>query len=142
MDITLIKELAAVMASSSLSKLEYSKDGEHIVLERATASAVSTVAASVNNEDVPDAQELIIASDGTAVCSPIVGIIYLAKEPGAPAFVSVGDKVKKGDVLCLIEAMKMFSEIKAPCDGTISEIYADDGDLAEFNAPLFSIKKS
>lgn len=72
--------------------------------------------------------------------SPLLGIFYSAPEPGAEPFVKVGDKVNKGDILCIVEAMKMMNEICAECDGTIKEICAEEGKIVEYNAPLFRIK--
>jgi acetyl-CoA carboxylase biotin carboxyl carrier protein len=71
----------------------------------------------------------------------LVGVVYLRKEPSAPKFVELNSQVKAGDVLCLIEAMKMFSEITAPVDGVVTNIGIADGDLAEFGAPLFTIEQ-
>jgi acetyl-CoA carboxylase biotin carboxyl carrier protein len=76
---------------------------------------------------------------GTTVRTPLLGIAYRAKEPGAPAFVELGAHVCAGDVLCLIEAMKMFNEITAPVDGEVTDILFADGDMVEYNAPLFVI---
>lgn len=73
------------------------------------------------------------------VMAPLVGLAYRSKEPGAEPFVQVGDAVEEGAVLCLIEAMKMFNEVKAPCSGVICAISFVDGDLVEFGAPLFSL---
>ena len=78
---------------------------------------------------------------GTSITAPLVGIAYSAKEPGAAAFVSVGDKVSEGTVLCLIEAMKMFNEVKAPFSGTITQVLFEDGKLVEFGEQLFSLEK-
>ena len=72
--------------------------------------------------------------------SPLLGIFYSSPEPGAEPFVKVGDKVNKGDILCIVEAMKMMNEICAECDGTIKEICAEEGKIVEYNAPLFRIK--
>ena len=79
------------------------------------------------------------ASPAVKVTAPLVGLAYKAKEPGAEPFVKPGDKVAEGTVLCLIEAMKMFNEVKAPEAGTISKVHFNDGELVEFGAPLFSL---
>ncbi|MDR0888452.1 MAG: hypothetical protein LBM21_00980 [Coriobacteriales bacterium] len=79
------------------------------------------------------------ASAGTVVTAPLVGTAYRSKEPGATPFVSEGDMVSAGSVLCLVEAMKMFNEVTAPVGGTVSAIHFQDGSLVEFNAPLFTI---
>ena len=72
--------------------------------------------------------------------SPLLGIFYSRPEPGAEPFVKVGDRVKKGDILCIVEAMKMMNEICAECDGTIHEICAEEGKIVEYNSILFRIK--
>ena len=77
--------------------------------------------------------------DPDIITSPLVGIAYLAKEPGAPPFVALGDQVKEGDVLCLIEAMKMFNEVKAPHAGLLNKVHFSDGELVEFGAALFTL---
>jgi acetyl-CoA carboxylase biotin carboxyl carrier protein len=75
-----------------------------------------------------------------AITSPMVGIAYLAPEPNAKPFTSVGKNVSEGDTLCLIEAMKTFNPIKAPKSGVISEILVQDGEVVEFGTPLIVIK--
>ena len=72
---------------------------------------------------------------------PPVGTFYAASAPGEAPFVSVGDTVKKGQTLCVLEAMKMMSEVPAPCDCVILEILAKDGDLVGFDAPLFQVRE-
>ena len=79
--------------------------------------------------------------EGTTVKAPLVGTFYAASAPGEAPFVSVGDTVKKGQTLCVLEAMKMMSEVPAPCDCVILEIPAKDGDLVGFDAPLFQIRE-
>ncbi len=72
--------------------------------------------------------------------SPIVGTVYRAPEPGARPFVEVGDTVKKGQVLCIIEAMKLMNEIESDCDGEIAAIYVDNGRPVQFGERLFAVK--
>lgn len=73
----------------------------------------------------------------TEICAPLVGTFYAASAPGSEPFVSVGRKVRKGETVCLIEAMKMMSEIPAPCDCTITEILKQDGQLVSYDEALF-----
>lgn len=77
------------------------------------------------------------AKNAPAITAPLVGTYYAASAPDAPPFAAVGDKVKKGQTVCLIEAMKMISEIPAPCDCIITEILKENGSLAAYNEPLF-----
>ena len=79
--------------------------------------------------------------DGTVVPSPLVGTFYASSAPEEPPLVQAGDTVKKGDVLCIIEAMKVMNNIESPCDGTVSRVLAVNGDLVEYNQPLFVIKE-
>lgn len=96
----------------------------------ATAAGAPASPADANPQEPPVKQQ---------VMAPLVGIAYRSAEPGTPPLVSVGDTVQEGDVLCLIEAMKMFNEIKAPCSGTVSGIHFTDADLVEHGALLFSL---
>jgi acetyl-CoA carboxylase biotin carboxyl carrier protein len=72
--------------------------------------------------------------------SPIVGTFYRAPAPGADSFVDVGSRVKKGQVLCIVEAMKLMNEIESDVDGTIAEIYPQNAQAVEFGEPLFAIR--
>ena len=74
------------------------------------------------------------------VKSPIVGTFYRAPEPGAKSFAEVGDKVKKGQVLCIIEAMKLMNEIKSDCDGEVASVYVQNGQAVQFGERLFAVK--
>ena len=100
------------------------------------AAAPVAVAASAPAAEAPEAQ-----TEGTTVKAPLVGTFYAASAPGEAPFVSVGDTVKKGQTLCVLEAMKMMSEVPAPCDCVILEILAKDGDLVGFDAPLFQVRE-
>ncbi len=86
---------------------------------------------------IPEAKKEI--KEGNIVASPIVGTFYSSSSPTKPAYVKVGDKVKEGDVLCIIEAMKVMNEIKSQYSGEIVEIFVDNEDMVEYNQPLFRI---
>ncbi|MDH5214487.1 MAG: acetyl-CoA carboxylase biotin carboxyl carrier protein, partial [Gammaproteobacteria bacterium] len=94
----------------------------------AMASAAPIVAASAEVDD-----------DGHPVKAPMVGTFYTSSTPGSPPFVQVGDRVKEGDTLCIIEAMKMMNQIEADCGGTIKSIRAQNGDPVEYGQTLFVI---
>lgn len=79
-------------------------------------------------------------NDSKLIKSPMVGIFYESEAPGSDPFVSVGSKFNRGDVLCIIEAMKMMNEIVAEQDGEIAEILASNGSLIEYNQPIFRLK--
>ena len=90
------------------------------------------------SEDIPEEKELEISN--SVVKSPIVGTAYLAAEPGAKPFVSVGKKIKKGETVMIVEAMKTMNHVPSTQDGTVSKILVKDGEPVEFGQPLISIK--
>ena len=113
----------------------------------ASSSAVQTRAVAEANDvsnleaSVP-AKEVATASLNTEVVkSPIVGVFYAAKDPSSPPFVKVGDTVKKGDVLCILESMKMMNEIRSDYDGVIREIQCKNEELVEFGQIMFVLEK-
>ena len=105
----------------------------------APAAAVAAPAAPATAEPVTPTAPAQVASGATEVCAPMVGVFYVAPSPGAEPFVRVGSKVKKGETLCILEAMKLMNEVVAECDGEIAEICANDGDLVEYGRVLFRI---
>ena len=102
----------------------------------AAASAAPAAAAAAETETAP-ADDL---PAGTQVKSPLVGTFYSSPSPDEPPFVLVGQQVKEGDTLCIIEAMKIMNEIKAPCDGKVIRIMAQPGDMVEYNQVLCIIE--
>lgn len=84
-------------------------------------------------------EEKIEVKEGNLIVSPMVGTFYKSSNPDKPAFVSVGDKVKKGDIVCIIEAMKIMNEIISKFDGEIAEILVENEDMVEYGQPLFRI---
>lgn len=105
----------------------------------APAAAPAAPAAPAAAEPVAPTAPAQVASGATEVCAPMVGVFYVAPSPGAEPFVRVGSKVKKGETLCILEAMKLMNEVVAECDGEIAEICANDGDLVEYGRVLFRI---
>lgn len=106
----------------------------------APAAAVAAPAApAATTEPAAPTAPAQVASGATEVCAPMVGVFYVAPSPGAEPFVRVGSKVKKGETLCILEAMKLMNEVVAECDGEIAEICANDGDLVEYGRVLFRI---
>ena len=130
------QEIFAVLdrfEQSSLRCLKLSKEGFTIELSRADAGGVPPAPANQEAFAAPAPQ---IPGEYSAVTAPLVGTFYAAPAPDQPPFVSAGERVKKGQTLCLIEAMKMMSEIPAPCDGVIVEVLKPSGELAAFGEPL------
>ena len=145
-----IKEFIKVLEESSLSVLEIQKeDGCKIHLEKAqpaqqivnTIPVANGVAAPVPvmPTDAAPAPAAPAADSARTINAPIVGVFYAASAPGKAPYVSVGKKVKKGDVVCIIEAMKCMNEIQAEEDGEIVEVLVKDGELVEYGQPLFKI---
>lgn len=141
-----IKELISILEESSLSLLEMQKeDGSKIKLEKPQQVIAQTVAQPAQQLFVQESTEKAPAQQpvkdcGKTIKAPIVGVFYSAPSPDSNAFVSVGKKVKKGDTVCIIEAMKCMNEIQSEADGEITEILANDGDLVEYGQPLYRIK--
>ena len=122
-------------AASGLTALEWEKAGERISLRRETAAAPAVTAAPA-----PAAREA--EEKGEAVTAPLVGVFYAAPAPEEPPYVTPGAAVKKGDTLCLIEAMKIMSEVPAPADGVVEEILVQDGEAVGVGTPLFRIRRT
>ena len=137
-----IKELIALLEESSLSVLEVKDDDKKVRLEKAQTTAAAPAAVTVNAAPVQAAPAPAAESedDGKTISAPIVGVFYAAPSPESEPYVHVGQKVKKGDVVCIIEAMKCMNEIQAEEDGEIAAVLATNGELVEYNQPLFAIK--
>ena len=146
MDIKPLGELVKMLENSSLTHLEYQDEKIRLVLKKETVTAaaaiVQTPSAQKEKPRISAQTTAVQAENEVLVSSPIVGTIYSAKEQGQQPLVLPGQKVKAGDVLCLIEAMKMFSEVKATCAGVVKEIFFENGQMAEFNMPLLLLVKS
>lgn len=141
-----IKEFISVLEASSLSVLELQKeDGSKIRLEKPRQIISQTVSQpdvqTVAPQNVSVSQPQEAAPDSCkSIKSPIVGVFYAAPSPDSEPYVSVGKQVKKGDTVCIVEAMKCMNEIQAEEDGEIVAILAKDGELVEYGQPLFNIK--
>ena len=104
-----------------------------------SSNQVVTATSEITVEDVTDTDTTETNSSLNDVKAPLVGVFYAAPSPEEDAYVKVGDRVNKGDVLCVIEAMKMFNEIKAETSGTVAEICVDNGNVVEYGQTLFKI---
>tara|TARA_Y100000590_G_scaffold50318_1_gene53080 strand:+ start:71 stop:478 length:408 start_codon:yes stop_codon:yes gene_type:complete len=129
----IIEELTGYLKEFNLSEIEYAEGTTKVKVSRSISGP--TIAPS----EVKKKQE-IIESDGKNVTSPIVGTAYLAPEPGAKKFVEVGQKIKKGQTIMIVEAMKTMNHVPSTQDGTVSKILVKDGEPVEFGQPLISIK--
>lgn len=162
MNLNEIKDLMAQFDQSSLrefsykngtDELQFSKNEARIASEAPapvapapTAAATSPVVSAPSTpveslvEEAPAPAETTVAPEGDIVESPLVGVAYLAAGPDKPAFVTVGDSVKKGQTLVIIEAMKVMNEIPAPKDGVVTEILVSNEEMVEFGKGLVRIK--
>ena len=132
-----LKDLLASFEGSSLSKLKLSTQEFTIEMERAVAApAAPVIPAAAAAPAAPVSAE----PEGDAITAPMVGTFYAAPTPDQPHFVQVGDRVKKGQPLCLLEAMKMMSEIPAPCDCEITAVLKENGALVSFGDGLFGYR--
>ena len=136
-----IKELMKLLEASPLSKIEIAYDDGHVLLEKGMPAAASVPApvpaAAAVPEAVPAAEETETITDITA---PMVGTFYCAPDPKAPPFVKVGSVVAPNTMVCVLEAMKIFSEVEAEVEGEITEVLVKDGDFVEFGQPLFRVR--
>ena len=143
-----IKKLIEDMGNSKLTEINIDfpdgtrigmkKDKEVQVIERTTSQIVQSqpVVEKTENKQESETKE----EQGNIVKSPMVGTFYLRPDPNSAPYVEVGKTVKKGDVLCIIEAMKLMNEIESEFDGIIAEILVKDGEMVEYGKPLFRIK--
>jgi len=129
----IIEELVGYLKEFNLIEVEYAEGTTKVKVSR-----------SINNPSVISAEvkkkQSVINNNGTHVTSPIVGTAYLAPEPGSKKFVEVGQKIKKGQTIMIIEAMKTMNHVPSTQDGTVSEILVKDGQAVEFGQPLISVK--
>ena len=135
-----LQELYGLMdrfAASGLTALEWEREGERVALRReGTVSQLPAAAPAAAPVFPVQAEE-----QGEGVAAPLVGVFYAAPAPEEPPYVTAGAQVKKGDTLCLIEAMKMMSEVPAPADCVVEEVLAQDGEAVGVGAPLFRIRR-
>lgn len=136
-----IRKYAGLMQELGLTGLEITEDNKVVRLERSAPQvvretvAVEAVAQAVTAEASP------ASGDYISVKSPIVGVFYAAPAENADPYVNIGDKVKKGQTLCIVEAMKLMNEIASEEDGEIIEICVTNGQVVEFGTELFRIKR-
>jgi len=162
MNLNEIKDLMAQFDQSSLREFSYKNGADELqfsknearmaseapaqVVPAPAAVAASPVVSAPSTpvesavEEAPAPAETTVAPEGDVVESPLVGVAYLAAGPDKPAFVTVGDSVKKGQTLVIIEAMKVMNEIPAPKDGVVTEILVSNEEMVEFGKGLVRIK--
>ncbi|EEF80710.1 acetyl-CoA carboxylase biotin carboxyl carrier protein [Methylophaga thiooxydans] len=151
MDIRKIKKLIDLIQESDVAEIEISEGEESVRISRNGTAApvsyaapapaqISAPAAPAPAPEAPAAPAAEKVSDANAVRSPMVGTFYRSSSPEAAAFVEVGQNVAAGDVICIIEAMKMFNQIEADRSGTVKAILVENGHPVEFDEPLIVIE--
>jgi len=150
-DLDNLKDLIELVKGSEISELEVEKDGLRVKIKKPASSTssisrriertVSAILPSITSkqESAPSIPEEV---EGRfhMIYSPIVGTFYRSPSPGAEPYVNVGDIVKKGQILCIIEAMKLMNEIEAEIDGKVVDIMVEDAQPVEYGEPLFKIE--
>ncbi len=150
-----VKELMKLFSKSKLDKIkvknkdfeiEMEKGGETVVVETLPAAtaqpaAPSEVPAAQSSAPAPAAEENKPTAEGELITSPMVGTFYAAPSPDSPPFVQAGDTVRKGQTLCILEAMKIMNELEAEYDCKILEVLVQDGEPVEYDKPLFRVEK-
>ena len=169
MDISEIKELIELINNSDLAYFEYKDKNSNIKMDKSLTREINNLNKQDNNKKINTGDKVLeknilekklsdeVKEDktnnlkeninekekisGSIVTSPMVGTFYGSPSPDSESFVKVGDPVKKGDVLCIIEAMKLMNEIESEFSGTVIDILVKDGDMVEYGTPLFKIKE-
>ena len=132
-DKKIIEELVGYLKEFKLSEIEYSEGTTKVKVSRSISNPGTVFSETEKKKS--------IAKDaGTNITSPIVGTAYLASEPGAKKFVEVGQKIKKGQTVIIVEAMKTMNHIPSTQDGIVNKIFVKDGEPVEFGQPLISVK--
>ena len=147
MDLRKLKKLIDLVEASGISELELTEGEEKVKISRNSGGSQSPqlvqsqpqLVQSQPQSITTKEAEIPLTIDGDTINSPMVGSFYRAASPDSSPFVDIGTTVKKGDVLCIIEAMKLLNEIESEHDGTIKKILVENGQPVEFGEPLFLI---
>ena len=132
----LIKELVNCLEENKLSELEYSEKDTKIKVARNLVKGNDEIQVVQNTNEIKEKENI----SGTEIKSPIIGTAYLAPEPGAKKFVSVGDKVKKGQTIMIVEAMKTMNHVPSTSNGEVKKVLVEDGQPVEFGQTLVLLK--
>jgi acetyl-CoA carboxylase biotin carboxyl carrier protein len=146
MELDEIKNLIELLQETDITELMIEKEGSKLKIKREKFLSSFEAVPSVSKPVIKDVQETkdTVVEDQTlaTITSPIVGIFYGATSPEAPPFVEVGSPVKRGQVLCIVEAMKLMNEIESDTDGTIAKVLIENGQPVEYGEPLFLVDPS
>ena len=140
MKLDFIKQIMSEFDQSNVTKMKVEIDDLKIELEKESEKVEYVKPLEKENKMVAEVNTN--QATGTAVKSPIVGVFYSASSPESEPYVTVGKNVKKGDIVCIIEAMKVMNEIKAPCDGTVTSILVENEALVEYDQALMVIEEN
>ena len=140
MKLDFIKQIMSEFDQSNVTKMKVEIDDLKIELEKESEKVEYVKPIEKEKEVIEDKQIKQEQATGTAVKSPIVGVFYSASSPESEPYVTVGKNVKKGDIVCIIAAMKVMNEIKAPCDGTVTSILVENEALVEYDQALMVIE--
>ena len=128
----LIKELVSCLEENKLSELEYSEKDIKIKVARNSTKDNSEIQVIQNKKEIKDKENI----SGTEIKSPIIGTAYLAPEPGGKKFIEIGKKIKKGDTVMIVEAMKTMNHVPSTEDGVVKKVVVEDGQPVEFGQTL------
>lgn len=145
-----LQEVVSLMKESGIQKLHIEHEGTKVVIDKAGIPLEDTAVTEVKTDEVkaaateqaPQDSMSVNAADNNEkqILSPMVGTFYAKPEADADPFVQVGQTIEHKDVVCVIEAMKLFNEVDAGMEGEVLEILVKDGDVVEFGQPLFTVK--
>lgn len=146
MELTDIQEIMKQFENSDIRELNIDDGDFHLYLSKNRLnqnlqSAEKEVTDTTEEKPVQVEETKQTVENTTPVKAPLVGVVYLQAKPGQAPFVKVGDYVEKGDTICIIEAMKMMTEVKSDISGTVTKIEVDNEDLVEVDQPLISVKE-
>ncbi len=149
MDIRKVKKLIELLEESGISEIEIKEGEESVRISRAISTPMMAAPAPVAQVAMPQAPAALPMGmaaepvpeieEGTVINSPMVGTYYASPSPGSPAFVSIGQSVKPGDTICIVEAMKILNQIECEITGTIKKMLVEDGQPVEFGQPLMVV---
>ena len=148
MDIRKVKKLIEMLESSELEEIEIHEGEESVRLVKNKAETIVTQVQpnqtdrevkKTESEQSKNKSPIIESSEGEVITSPMVGTFYAAASPGAKPFISVGDEIQEGDVVCIVEAMKMMNEIKSDYSGKVISVLAENSEPVEFGQALFVV---
>ncbi len=147
-DLKTLRQLIKLMVDNDLTELDIQAEGGPVKLKRNSQGTVTHMVPSGVGQPAPmhvasspaAAPQSAPADNGVTIDSPMVGTFYTASSPDAKAFANVGDRVDEDTVVCIIEAMKVFNEIKAEVSGIIEKVLVENGQAVEFGQPLFTVK--